>query len=365
MLDTVIVGGGLCGLALAGSLNARGSSFVLFEARARLGGRILTVPDPLSGTAIDLGPAWFWPETQPRMARLVEDLGLASFPQWDRGKVLRLAEAQGDPEAMSLDSVHGGARRLAGGMGSLVEALSARVPAEAVKLEHELIEVVDAGDHVTLYFRRNERSVAVQARTAVLALPPRLLEQRVRFTPALDVRIREAMRGTPTWMAAQAKAVVRYPRAFWQERELSGSAFALYPEAILGEIYDASDEDSGRGGLGGFLALAPELRAPFVQGMGLLVQSQLARLYGHEAEEGDFYYQDWAEEPYTCSTLDLEPPAGHPDYGHRYLRLSHWNDKLYFGGTETAAFGGGYLEGALEAAGRVRQDLARQVGLAA
>ena len=36
-LDTVIVGGGLCGLALADGLHKNGLSFALFEARDRLG----------------------------------------------------------------------------------------------------------------------------------------------------------------------------------------------------------------------------------------------------------------------------------------------------------------------------------------
>jgi monoamine oxidase len=33
--------------------------------------------------------------------------------------------------------------------------------------------------------------------------------------------------------------------------------------------------------------------------------------------------------------------------------LDHWQDKLYFCGTETAEAAGGYLEGALEASDRV------------
>jgi monoamine oxidase len=39
------------------------------------------------------------------------------------------------------------------------------------------------------------------------------------------------------------------------------------------------------------------------------------------------------------------------------LRIPYWNGRLHFGGSETAAFGGGYMEGALEAAGRLRREL--------
>ena len=55
----------------------------------------------------------------------------------------------------------------------------------------------------------------------------------------------------------------------------------------------------------------------------------------------------------------------HPDYANQDLRLSHWADKLYFGGSETAAYGAGYMEGALEAAGRLHRELSLEWAAAA
>ena len=107
MLDTVIVGGGLCGLALARSLHAQGRTFALYEARGRLGGRILSVPGESAGMALDLGPTWFWPDTQPRMTRLAADLGLQSFPQHDDGTVLRLTDHDKKPDALQMADLHG------------------------------------------------------------------------------------------------------------------------------------------------------------------------------------------------------------------------------------------------------------------
>ena len=82
MLDVAIVGGGLCGLALAHSLQARRTGWALFEARPRLGGRVLTARGA-NGLPLDLGPTWYWPATQPSLTRLVADLGLASLAQPD------------------------------------------------------------------------------------------------------------------------------------------------------------------------------------------------------------------------------------------------------------------------------------------
>ena len=92
LLDTVIVGGGLCGLALANSLHRQGRAFALYEARARLGGRILSVSGARDGMALDLGPTWFWPDTQPRMSKLLADLDLKFFAQHDNGSVLHLTD---------------------------------------------------------------------------------------------------------------------------------------------------------------------------------------------------------------------------------------------------------------------------------
>lgn len=78
MLETAIVGGGLCGIALARSLQQRGGSFALFEARHRLGGRVLSARSR-TGLALDLGPTWFWPDTQPLLTGLIAELGLSDF----------------------------------------------------------------------------------------------------------------------------------------------------------------------------------------------------------------------------------------------------------------------------------------------
>ena len=54
---------------------AAGADFQLFEARDRLGGRILTVDDTgaPSDDGFDLGPAWIWPRVQPALAALVSE----------------------------------------------------------------------------------------------------------------------------------------------------------------------------------------------------------------------------------------------------------------------------------------------------
>lgn len=104
----------------------------------------------------------------------------------------------------------------------------------------------------------------------------------------------------------------------------------------------------------GFFGLPSALRASHRDHLEAWTVQQLARLFGAEAAHPlQAIIQDWSAETFTATRHDQMPPASHPAYGHRPLRLDHWQDKLYFCGTETAQTHGGYLEGALEASERV------------
>jgi monoamine oxidase len=361
MLDTAIIGAGVSGIALARSLHQQARSFALYEARSRLGGRVLSAQGAGPESAIDLGPTWYWPDTQPRIAHLVADLGLASFPQHDEGTLLHLREADKTPDTIEGQKVHNGARRLEGGMTRLVDALAEALPKDCVHCDHVLVGLQDRDDHVVLTFRAGECLVEIAARRVILAIPPRLLEEQVTFKPALDDGTRHAMREAATWMAAQAKVVISYTRPSWRAAGHSGNAFVSHDQAVLGEIFDACDSSATNAALGGFLAFSSEQRQSFSVGLPMLMESQMAQVFGKALEDGgEQHYQDWASERYTCSSLDREAPATeHIDCSNPLLRQAHWSGKLFLSGAETAANGGGYIEGALDAARRIQRAITR------
>lgn len=353
MHDTVIVGGGLCGLMLAYSLQQEGRRYVIYEARPRLGGRILTVQDESTGAALDLGPTWFWPEQQPRFTRLIAELGLSAFPQHDDGIVQKLTNAEGKVEQFEGEALHGGAQRLEGGMMALVNALAAQIPPDNIKLGQVLMDIEEHGEHLALRFRCKDAVSTIEAHRVALTIPPRLLAEQISFKPALPDEVKQAMQNTQTWMAAEAKALIAYPKAFWRDEGLSGNGSSEHEQAVLGEIFDACDATAAKAALGGFIALSPEQRQSFQIGLPMLIRSQLVQFFGTEAEHGGLHFQDWSQEAFTCSKLDLNQAFTQPTYGNPLLQQPYWHNKLYMGGTETSRLGGGYLEGALDVAVRI------------
>jgi monoamine oxidase len=83
-VDVVVVGAGLAGLTAALRLVEAGREVLVVEARDRVGGRLLnhTLSD---GTVVEVGGQWIGP-TQRRMAKLVADLGLETFPTYGTGE---------------------------------------------------------------------------------------------------------------------------------------------------------------------------------------------------------------------------------------------------------------------------------------
>ncbi|EXJ62845.1 hypothetical protein A1O7_03286 [Cladophialophora yegresii CBS 114405] len=86
--DVVIVGAGLSGLQAACTVHQAGLSYVVLEARDRVGGRTLTARSSTGTAKAELGAAWINDTNQSRMWALAEELGLHTFVQNTDGDVV-------------------------------------------------------------------------------------------------------------------------------------------------------------------------------------------------------------------------------------------------------------------------------------
>jgi len=348
--SVIVIGGGLSGLYAAWQLQKKNIDVIVLEARDRCGGRILS---PLSDSvntksqsATDLGPAWVWPQLQPRLQGLMTELDISLFKQFVQGKMLYERQGQGIDQYAGPSS-HSQSYRISGGTRKLIDALQNKLNDSLIRLNTRVISI-DQEDLVVKAVYE-DKPYEYRAEKIILAMPLRLLQQSIKFSPPLDSEITEQMQNTPTWMAGHCKIVFIYDKPFWRDSGLSGEVFSQ--QGPLTEIYDGSPEDGSFYALTSFVGLQAHQRKALSKDQLInICLAQLKRLFGDESQKFlEIQIQDWSREPYTTTELDLSGQPRHPEFPENLSR-SLWGGQLLLAGTETAREHGGYLEGALESA---------------
>ncbi len=348
-VGTLIIGAGLSGIYAAYLLQQRNKSFVVLEARNRIGGRILS--SEYEGFFADLGPSWYWPSIHPRMADLIQRMDLRGYRQFEEGMgCYQLSNG-------AVRTTYGGVMqplswRLFGGMAALIAKLCASIPQGAIRLNHPVcqIEKTCAGILVSVGKLEKEPWAQFIAGEVILALPPRLAAASILFTPDLPHNLNQAMLGTGTWMAGQAKFYAFFEEPSWRQSGLSGLAFSEC--GPLMEIHDGCNISQGPYGLTGFIGI-PAMQRSRIQSLREAILRQLAGIFGEgAAQPKEFFYQDWAREQYTSTVYDQPAMYEHPLYRPPAGQSSIWDGAVHFAGAETADEYGGYLEGALGSAER-------------
>jgi monoamine oxidase len=349
--SVVIVGGGLSGLYAAHRLEQAGlHDYVVLEARHRLGGRLLS--ESADEARFDLGATWYWPDMQPQLDELVRALGLRTFPQHEAG--MMVFEQSATAPARHFEGLQGESTlsmRIKGGMARLVDALAAQVPGEKIRMGHGVrhierltetdtrVEAVTAGGEVH----------EIIARHVLLALPPRLVAERIRFEPPLPDPLARAWADCPTWMAPHAKYVAVYPRPFWRAQGLSGSARSYAGPMV--EIHDASPA-KGMGAIFGFVGVpaATRQRIPAAALIDLC-RAQMGRLFGPEALHPTAeWLKDWSTDAFTATPADTVSAGGHATAPPAAPRDGTWRGRITGIASEWSALFPGYVAGAIDAA---------------
>lgn len=362
MHNVIIIGAGLAGLYTARLLHDSNVTCMVVEARDRIGGRILTaneagVPDH---DGFDLGPSWFWPQMQPAMAELVEELALPAFPQATEGDVLVERMSREGPQRFQAYPAEARSFRIVGGSGALVQGIADALPATDIRLGVRVTALALTNSGVEVAAEDHGAPITLHARVVVCALPPRLLAHSVQFTPAPDTVALERWHRTPTWMAPHAKFFAMYDRAFWQDAGLCGTAQSMV--GPMPEIHDATTA-TGKPALFGFVGVSADQRAAMGERtLRDACVAQLVRLFGVEAATPRAtLLKDWAADPFTATPAD-RMPSGHPVPDTAPWVSGAWAQHLVFGGSETSRTEPGYLAGAVTAARSAAEAVRTRLG---
>lgn len=336
-VDVVVVGAGVAGLSAACTLAGAGLRVVVHEARARVGGRLLSVD--ADGLAVDLGASWFWPD-EPLVRARAGALGLATFPQALAGDAVLDADPRG-AQRVAGNPLDVPSSRFVLGSQALALRLADQLPAGALRLADPVSAVALDDGGVTV-------EAATGTSTAdhvVVALPPALAVEALRFEPGLPDAVRDLARSTAVWMGSTVKAVAVYDRPFWRDSGLAGSALShLGP---FRELHDHSGADGLPGALFGFAA-ADQLRGATTAQVAAAFTEQLQRLFGPGAAAArSVHVGDWSRERWT-SPREPSPEASTRTYGHPLFQQGV-GGRLHWAATETATAHAGHLEGALRA----------------
>lgn len=342
----IIIGGGLSGLYAAYLLEqANFSDYLLLEARDRLGGRIF------SSHGFDLGATWIWPEMNPQLMRLVNELDLPVVEQAANGNVI-IEQSQATPPVRLSNHIWSTPSiRLKNGMDHLIQALKQKIPANKIKMAQQVTDLICHKPHEIEMTAQDhaEQKTTYQAHSILLAIPPRLAIQKIKFTPELPQYISQQWQKTATWMAPHAKYLAIYPEPFWKQQGLSGQVRSYIGPMV--EIHDASIPND-QAALFGFLGV-PSTARQKIDEKDLIVhcQAQLIRLFGSQAKKPELeLLKDWSTDSFTATEADWMNPASiHAFSPDITPTTSIWDNQIIGIASEWSKHHSGYLAGAVDA----------------
>ena len=391
--DVCIIGAGLSGAYIARILASHNISVYIIDALNRVGGRLLTAS---SG---DLGGSWIWPRSEPNMANLLQSLGIDTVPMHMDGISMACTSDDGtrhviaNGQAAMYAACGSGAVRVRGGASKVVSELLRSVSFSSIQLGLRVTEI-DYNDakKVKIKCERRENdgvqddeediTAIFHCKAVVLAAPPKVLANTIKFTPNLPQDKVKSMLVTPTWMEEYSKVAVSFPRNWW--RQLCMSGISIDHAGAVQTWWEACSGIGGDGEptLAGFVTKEGADMLKFDDPVCFFkyISESLKRIYGVDVMEnssnevkaygsytdnglvvtnGDVTvtYKSWLEDDFTNakSLYDAQGLDFSCDYGD--IELQRCIGPLFFAGTETAAGAHGHMEGALTAAERSAEEI--------
>jgi len=207
------------------------------------------------------------------------------------------------------------------------------------------------------YFRKGfsgeNYSYRITGKYVIVTSPPPLAF-RIHYEPPLS-SARQAL-CQHMKMGSVIKCFIIYKTPFWRNRDLSGEIFT--DKDPVCNYYDASPHDLRVGALIGFIAGKDALNwtEKTTEERKNAILEQLISILGPEASNPLGYIEkNWLEEPFICGAYQAVFPPNILHLAGHTLRKPH--GRIHWAGSETGRIWIGYMEGALESAERVTDEI--------
>lgn len=346
-IQVLIIGGGLTGLTLAHLFEQKGIHYQVLEARERLGGRIFT-HSYRESKPMEMGATWLG-KKHIYLVQLLKKLGIGIFEQVLGQRAIYEAISTSPPQLVSLPPNDTPSFRIKGGSYSMIDALLEGLSPDSIHTNQivQAIRQTEEGFHV-----KTQKS-NFKANYVVSTLPPSLLVNTIDIQPTLPPPMVALAQQTHTWMGESIKIGLTYSEPFWRKNNSSGTIVSNV--GPIPEMYDHSNYEDSFFALKGFLngayfSVSKNERLE-------MILRQLRKYYGNKADDYLSYDEAvWRKEPFTFHPYN-QHILPHQNNGHQLFRQSFLDGKFFIGGSETAADFPGYMDGAVQSAEWISQQI--------
>ncbi len=231
----VVVGAGVSGLVAAYELGRAGHDVTVFEARSRIGGRVLTLRHPFQpGHLAEAGAARIRPEHE-LLLGYADHFGLQLDSFYPRSGEFLLFEG-GHRSPLPGDTFRQQRPdyvKIRGGSELLPRAFADRL-GRSVLVGAPVAEIAVSGATVTVRFSAG----AVLEADRVLVTAPVPVLGRIRFLPGLSEGKTAAIQGAFHYQKA-TRVFLRFGGRYWEAEGLNGWAITDWPEELWHPTWDS------------------------------------------------------------------------------------------------------------------------------
>jgi len=351
----LIIGAGLSGLVTAYELSKAGFDVTIFEAQARIGGRVLTVRDFDDNLYAEAGAARIFHEHDLTL-KYVKEFGLPLVPFYPtEQKFLRMKNGKREEvgwgkfteatDIVMMLEKQSYWHKIQGGTDLLPRAFERKL-AGKIKYESPVLKIEQTSDEVRVTFNERGKSEMLRGDYLICAIPFTML-RKIEVLPKFSAEKMQVIENLQYDSAS--RVLLQTKRRFWSEKNLNG--FASGEE--FAEIWHSTFGQSGTRGvlqsyLRGFFSLALTKLAPDER-IEFTLKS-LEKLFPEirtNYEKG--YTKCWSEDAWFLGAW------AHP-LGKQAEIITRPENRVFFAGEHASNFIS-WMQGAIQSGLRVVEEI--------